>query len=120
VAISKSPLPFVFWSQPASGNEPAREWLQGLDKEDRRKMGSAMRTVQFGWPLGMPLYRPMSGGLHELRVSLKGKQEARLLFWVHDETIVGLHAFFKTTPATPKSELELATRRMKAMQPRPS
>ena len=111
-----SPFPFVFWRQPASGNEPVRKWILRLDEEDQVKIGLAMRTVQFGWPLGMPLCRPMGGGLHELRVSLKGKQEARLLFCVHDETIVGLHAFFKTTPATPKGELELAKQRMRAMQ----
>ena len=81
-------------------------------------MGLALRKVQFGWPLGMPLCRPMGGGLHELRVSLKGKQEARLLFCVQDETIVGLHAFLKTTRTTPNGELELAKQRM--MQPRPS
>jgi phage-related protein len=51
-----------------------------------------------------------------LRVSLDGKQEARLLFCVHDETIVGLHAFFKTTRKTPKGELDLAKQRMRAMQ----
>jgi hypothetical protein len=62
-----SPFPFVFWKQPASGKQPALEWLQRLDKEDRRKMGMAMRTVELGWPLGMPLCRSMGGGLHELR-----------------------------------------------------
>ena len=98
--MSISPFPFVFWRQSASGKQPALEWLQRLDKEDRRKIGVAMRTVELGWPLGMPLCRSMGGGLHELRVSLKGKQEARLLFCVHDERIVGLHAFFKTTRAT--------------------
>jgi phage-related protein len=116
VAISQSPFLFVFWRQPASGNEPVLEWLQKLDKENRRKMGFAMHTVQFGWPLGMPLCRTMGDGLHELRVSLKGRQEARLLFCVHDQTIVGLHAFFKTTPTTPNDDLELAKLRMRAMQ----
>lgn len=108
-----SPFPFVFWRQPASGKEPVRKWLQKLDEEGR---SAAMRTVQFGWPLGMPLCRPMGGGLHELRVSLEGKQEARLLFCVHDETVVGLHAFLKTTRKTPKGELDLAKQRMRAMQ----
>jgi hypothetical protein len=60
-----STFPFVFWSQPTSGNEPALEWLQALGKEDRRKMGLAMRKVQIGWPLGMPLCRPMGDGLHD-------------------------------------------------------
>jgi phage-related protein len=111
-----SPFPFVFWRQPASGNEPVRKWILRLDEEDQGKIGLAMRTVQFGWPLGMPLCRPMGGGLHELRVSLEGKQEARLLFCVHDQTIVGLHAFFKTTRKTPKGELALAKQRMRAIQ----
>jgi phage-related protein len=78
-------------------------------------MGFELRKVQVGWPLGMPLCRPMGGGLHELRVSLEN-QEARMLFCVHDETIVGLHAFFKTTRTTPKGDLELAEQRMRAMQ----
>ena len=52
-------------------------------------MGLAMRTVQVGWPLGMPLSRPMGGGLHELRVSLKGKQEARLLFASMTKRLLG-------------------------------
>jgi phage-related protein len=111
-----SPFPFVFWRQPASGNEPVRKWILRLDEEDQVKIGLAMRTVQFGWPLGMPLCRPMGGGLHELRVSLEGRQEARLLFCVRDDTIVGLHAFFKMTRKTPKGELVLAKQRMRAMQ----
>ena len=52
-------------------------------------MGLAMRTVQVGWPLGMPLSRPMGGGLHELRVSLKGKHEARLLFASMTKRLLG-------------------------------
>jgi phage-related protein len=115
--LPESPFSFVFWSQPASGNEPVREWLQDVNKEDRREMGFAMRTVQIGWPLGMPLCRPMGDGLHELRVSLaKGKREGRLLFCVQDAMIVGLHAFFKTTRTTPNDELDLAKKRMRAMQ----
>ena len=77
---------------------------------------ASKRPLTTGRRPDMPLCRPMGGGLHELRVSLaKGKREARLLFCVHDETIVGLHAFFKTTRTTPDSELDLAKRRMKAM-----
>lgn len=35
--------------------EPVREWLQALPKEDKRTIGTDIKTVQFGWPLGMPL-----------------------------------------------------------------
>jgi phage-related protein len=110
------PLDFLFWRQPESGSEPVREWLLALDKEDRGKIGFSLRKVQIGWPIGMPLSRPMGDGLHELRVSLKGRREARLLFCVHDEIIVGLHAFFKTTKTTPQGDLSLAKGRMEALK----
>lgn len=59
----------------------------------------------------MPLCRALGRGLHELRVSLSNRREARLLFCIHDETIVALHAFVKKTRATPQVELELAEQR---------
>jgi len=37
-----------------SGNEPVREWLKALSATERRIMGEEIKTVQFGWPLGMP------------------------------------------------------------------
>jgi hypothetical protein len=46
-------LPFVFWRQPG-GEEPVRRWLAELGKEDRAKIGKSLRTVQLGWPVGMP------------------------------------------------------------------
>jgi hypothetical protein len=38
-----------------SGAEPVREWLKELTKTDKKTIGEDMRTVQMGWPLGMPL-----------------------------------------------------------------
>lgn len=40
-----------------SGTEPVRDWLKGLSQEDRKIIGEDIKTVQFGWPLGMPLVR---------------------------------------------------------------
>ncbi len=37
-----------------SGNEPVREWLKGLNKQDKKAIGGDIKTVQYGWPLGMP------------------------------------------------------------------
>lgn len=34
-----------------SGNEPVREWLKALDKDDCRIIGADIKTVEFGWPL---------------------------------------------------------------------
>ena len=41
------------------GTEPVRDWLQGLSAIDRKTIGEDIKTVQFGWPLGMPLVRKM-------------------------------------------------------------
>jgi len=43
----------------ACGNEPVREWLKALGQAERRAIGEEIKTVQLGWPLGMPLVRKM-------------------------------------------------------------
>lgn len=50
----KTKLNAVFFKT-TMGNEPVREWLKDLSKEDKKIIGSDIQTVQFGWPLGMPL-----------------------------------------------------------------
>ncbi len=46
-----------------SGAEPVRIWLKALDKEDRFRIGTDIKTVEFGWPIGMPTCRPLKHGL---------------------------------------------------------
>jgi hypothetical protein len=43
----------------ASGAEPVREWLRSLDAPDRRTVGMDLKVVEYGWPVGMPLCRPL-------------------------------------------------------------
>ena len=45
------------------GAEPVRDWLKQLAAADRRRIGEDIKTVQFGWPLGMPVVRNLGGGL---------------------------------------------------------
>jgi hypothetical protein len=45
----------VFFFRSGRGNEPVREWLQSLSPIEKRTLGEDVKTVQFGWPLGMPL-----------------------------------------------------------------
>lgn len=54
-------LPVRFFRTDA-GNEPVREWLKSLSSDDRKVIGDDIRTVQFGWPVGMPLNRPWAVG----------------------------------------------------------
>ncbi|SCB05818.1 Conserved hypothetical protein [Xanthomonas translucens pv. translucens DSM 18974] len=52
----------------ASGAEPVRPWLrEEVSAEARRTIGGDMKTVQLGWPLGMPLVRKMDHRLWEVR-----------------------------------------------------
>jgi phage-related protein len=65
--------------------------------------------VEFGWPLGMPVCRPLGGGIHEVRTSLGQNRVARVLFYIDKKgRMVLLHGFIKKTQKTPDEDLELA------------
>lgn len=101
-------IPAVFYRTEASG-EPVREWLKGLSPEDRKHIGEDIKTVEFGWPIGMPVCRPLKGGLYEVRTNLGQNRIARVLFYVDKESrMVLLHAFIKKIQKTPTEDLELA------------
>jgi hypothetical protein len=38
-----------------------RDWLKELSSEDRKHIGEDIKTVEFGWPIGMPVCRPLGG-----------------------------------------------------------
>jgi phage-related protein len=108
------PLPLSMWRS-ASGNEPKRVWFKSLPEADRKVLGTDLRQLQFGWPVGMPLVRGMSNGLWELRSTLPSRREARVLFAVVGEYISVLHGFIKKTQKTPDHKLALACKRLKEM-----
>jgi len=39
------------------GKEPVLDWLLGLSIDDKKLIGTEMKTVEFGWPIGMPVVR---------------------------------------------------------------
>lgn len=97
------------------GNEPVRDWLNELAPMDRKAIGKDIKTVQFSWPLGMPLVRKLAPGLWEIRSSIQAGI-ARVLFTVVGEAMVLLHGFVKKTQKTPQTELETARRRLIEVQ----
>jgi phage-related protein len=109
------PIPVSFWRSSA-GREPVRDWLRDLDKGDRGVIGDDLRMLQFGWPIGMPLVRKLGDQLWELRSSLPGNREARVLFAASAGQIVVLGGFMKKSQKTPKTEIELARRRLKELR----
>ena len=108
-------IPVVFY-RTAGGVELIRDWLRSLPPEDRRVIGTDLATVQLGWPVGMPLCRPLGGGLWEVRSSLPSRRIARLLFFVHEGRIGVVHGFIKKTQKTPPEDLALARKRMMEMK----
>jgi phage-related protein len=83
-------IPLFFYRSSASA-EPVREWMRELDADDRNVIGQDLMRVQFRRPVGMPLCRPLSAGLWEVRSSLRGDRIARILFFVEDGRIGVLH-----------------------------
>ena len=106
----------AFFYQSTSGTEPVRDWLQKLDDADKQVIGEDIATVEFGWPVGMPICKPLSGGLWEVRSSLPSKREARVIFTIVAERMVLLHGFIKKTQKTPKGDLDLAKKRLKEVK----
>ncbi len=106
----------VYFFKTALGNEPVREWLMDLPKEDRKTIGFDIKTVQYGYPIGMPLTRVLQGakGLEEVRCNISNGI-ARIIFCIEDNTIVLLHAFIKKSQATPQKELDVAIKRYKEL-----
>jgi phage-related protein len=80
------------------GTEPVRDWLKSLEKADRAKIGEDIRTVEFGWPLGMPTCKPLGRGLYEVRTTLKDRI-ARVPFGIEGSKMILLHGFIKKSQA---------------------
>ena len=106
------PLP-AFFFRTETGREPVREWLKELPKNERKRIGEDIMTVQFRWPLGMPLVDHLGSGIWEVLSKLPTRI-ARTLFFVHEGEIVLLHGFIKKTKKTPQEDRALALRRKNA------
>lgn len=107
---NRKKLEVVFYCT-ESGVEPVRNWLKDLLKIDKKTIGEDIKTVQYGWPIGMPLIDSLGYGLWEVRSKLLGGRIARILFFMDHNTMVLVHAFFKKTKKTPQAELYLARKR---------
>lgn len=101
-------VPAIFYRTEAAG-EPVREWLKSLSQQDRKRIGEDIKTVEFGWPIGMPVCRQLAHGICEVRTNLTQNRIARVLFYVDRRgRMILLHGFIKKAQKTPKDDLELA------------
>ncbi|MGO9264982.1 MAG: type II toxin-antitoxin system RelE/ParE family toxin [Candidatus Binataceae bacterium] len=112
MTLSRKRLPAHFYRS-ASGREPVREWLKGLEAEDRKVIGEDIKDVEFSWPIGMPLVGSLGRELWEVRSRLPRGRIARVIFCVEEGRMVLLHGFIKKTQKTPQYDLDLALKRSK-------
>ena len=109
----------VLFYRTASGRDVIKEWLRSFDKADRAILGEDLKTVQIGFPMGLPLCRSLGQSLWEVRSSLPGNREARMIFF-HDskaKSLVVVHGFIKKSQKTPKAEIEIALKRKGEFSP---
>lgn len=99
-----------------AGSEPVRDWLKDQAEPERREIGLDLQRVQYRWPVGMPLCRPMGDGLWEVRTSLPNRTIARVLICLHGGDLIALHGFIKKTQKTPDEDLKLARKRKKEVE----
>ena len=93
-----------------AANGPVREWLASLEREQRRLIGTDIKTVQLGWPIGMPVVRKLEPKLWEVRSDLDGII-ARIIFTVVGSQMILLHGFIKKSQKTPAVDLQTARQR---------
>lgn len=88
-------------------NEPVRDWLSELPRDARRLIGTDIKTVQLGWPIGMPAVRKLDSGLWEVRTMLRDGI-ARVIFTLVGSEMVLLHGFIKKSQKTPAVDMKTA------------
>jgi phage-related protein len=101
-------VPAIFFRTEAGG-EPVREWLRSLSADDRKRIGEDIKSVEYGWPVGMPACRPLGNGIYEVRAIVTQGRIARVLFYIDKRSrMVLLHGFIKKTRKTSNDDLALA------------
>jgi len=103
----------VLFYQTPSGNKVVLDFIRSLSHEEKKVVGEDLKAVQIGFPMGLPLCRPVGDGLYEIRSSLPSKREFRLIFFFdrQRQCLAVMHALIKKTSKLPKADLELARKR---------
>ncbi len=102
--------------KPVDFHSKALEFIRTRSVFIRRQVGEALRDLQKGINLGMPLSKPMTTvapGVHELRI--RGEDSTVRIFYYlrKSDAIIVFHAFEKKSQKTPSREINLARRRLK-------
>ena len=97
-----------------------RREIAQLPEEVRGDLADALARLDAGLSLSMPLSRPMptiGSGVHELRLKDRSGQYRVVYALVLRGEIHVLHAFKKTTAATPLRAISVVRKRLKGILP---
>lgn len=93
-----------------SGREPVREFLQGLSKEEKKKVGEDIKACETGWPLGEPICKKLRDRIYEVRTSVR-RGAIRVFFSIEECFMLLLHAVWKKRQKADEDDIRLAIRR---------
>jgi len=80
-----------------------------------KAIGEDIKTIQFGWPLGMPLVEKIQPYLWEVRTKILDGI-SRVFFTVDGHTMILLHEFIKKSRKIPLKEINTARSRLRQYQ----
>ena len=80
----KPKFTIIFYKED-SGNQPVIRWIKKLHKQEQINIGEDLQTLQYRWPLGMPLVKYVSNNLWELRSRLENRISR--ITYIHTATI---------------------------------
>jgi len=99
----------VEFYEDASGRQPVREFLLGLDTKMRAKLLNTISILQDnGHELREPYSKHLSEGIFELRAKVGSDITRVLYFFYVDRHIILTNGFVKKTQKTSPAELERA------------
>lgn len=97
------------------GREPAREFLAGLDIQAQARFDWSIEQLRLRNVLaGEPLVRHLEGKIWELRRESRGHIYRLLYCFLSGQRILLLHGFQKKTQRTPRSDIDIANRRLES------
>lgn len=96
-------------------NNSVEKFIQSLEKDTIAKTIHVIELLEkFGNTLGMPHSKMVSRGIFELRIS--GSQNIRIFYVFSKNKAVLLHGFIKKTPKIPSKEINIAIKRLSALE----
>ena len=105
----------VVFFRTEGGTEPVRAWLKAMPKSHKKAIGEDIKTVQYLWPIGMPLVEKIESDLWSVRSHVLDGT-ARVLFTVEGQTLILLHGFIKKSRKIPGADLNTARSRLRQLQ----